>query len=78
MNSRIEKLVQKLKKSSVNVDFKDLVKILEFLGYICDKKNGGSHFIFRKSGKEHINIPRKKPVKAHYVKKVLKTYEEEK
>ena len=38
---------------------------------------GGSHMIFRKPGHEHLNIPFTKPIKKHYVKKVLETYEEE-
>ncbi len=33
--------------------------------------------IFRKPGYEHINVPFANPVKKPYVKKVLKTYEEE-
>ena len=47
------------------------------MGYTCNKKNSGSHFIFKKAGKEHINIPKRKIVKEHYAKKVLKTYRED-
>lgn len=33
--------------------------------------------IFRKPGREHVNIPFAKPIKKHYVKKVLEIYDEE-
>lgn len=50
--------------------------VLVYLGYELSSK-GGSHMIFRKPGYEHINVPFANPIKKHYVKKVLKTYEEE-
>lgn len=49
-----------------DVDFEEL-KILEDNGYEATN-TGGSHFVFRKEGKNMITIPRK-PVKAIYVKK---------
>lgn len=74
---RIEKIVEKLKNSKADADFDDLAKILEYLGYICNKKNGGSHFIFKKENKR-VNIPKHKPIKKPYVRNVLQVYEEEK
>ena len=50
---------------------------MEYLGYTCNKKNSGSHFVFKKADKEHINIPKHKSIKEHYVKNVLKTYKED-
>ena len=50
---------------------------MEHLDYTCNKKNSDNHFVFKKADKEHINIPKHKSVKEHYVKKVLKTYKED-
>lgn len=72
----IEKLVEKLNNSPKNVRFEDLEKLLNFMNYFCNKKNTGSHFVFKKQGCEPLTIPYKKPIKAHYVKLVLDTYKE--
>ena len=68
--SRIEKLIQSMINNPKNVDFEELKKLLEDNGYEATN-TGGSHFVFRKEGKSMITIPRKKPVKAIYVKKVI-------
>ncbi|GKH61385.1 type II toxin-antitoxin system HicA family toxin [Campylobacter ureolyticus] len=74
---KIDKLVKQLKYSQTDVSFEDLKKILEFLGYKMRKGGTGSHRIFIKENKEHINIPERKPIKKFYVKKVLEIYDEE-
>jgi hypothetical protein len=38
---RVDKLVEKVRKSIKNVRFDDLKKILEAIGYDCIKRNGG-------------------------------------
>jgi len=68
--SKYDKLIEKLKNNPKNVDFKILKKILEEYGYL-GINTGGSHWVFRKDGKESITIPYKKPIKIIYVKKVL-------
>jgi len=68
--SKYEKLIEKLKTNPKNVDFKVLKKILEENGYF-GINTGGSHWVFRKEGKESITIPYKRPIKIIYVKKVI-------
>ena len=68
--SKYDKLLNKLKNNPRDVDFKVLKKLLEDNGYI-GINTGGSHWVFRKDGKESITIPYKKPIKIIYVKKVL-------
>ena len=72
----IEKLVEKIRQAPNNVNFETLEKILFGIGFVCNKKNKGSHNVFRKSGFDHINIPKHKPIKPHYVKKVIKAFDD--
>jgi len=76
MSNKISKIIDKMKRSPADISFNEVRDILVYLGYELSSK-GGSHRIFRKPGHEHINIPFAKPIKKHYVKKVLETYEEE-
>ncbi|OCS40129.1 hypothetical protein CFVI92203_09200 [Campylobacter fetus subsp. venerealis cfvi92/203] len=76
MSNNIKKIVDKLKRSQADVSFDELYKILIHLGYSLND-NGGSHRIFKKQGFDHVNIPFARPIKKHYVKKVLDIYEEE-
>ncbi len=77
MNKNIHKIVEKMRRSQTNVSFDDLFKILTHLGYTLNSGGTGSHRIFKKSGHDHVNIPFAKPIKKHYVKKVLEIYDEE-
>jgi len=63
-------LIDKLKNNPKDVSFQILKKILEENGYI-GVNTGGSHWVFRKDGKESITIPYKRPIKIIYVKKVI-------
>lgn len=69
--SKYDKLIDKLKNNPKDIDFKILKKILEENGYI-GINGGGSHWVFRKDGKDSITIPYKKPIKIIYVKQVIK------
>lgn len=51
--------------------FETLKILLESEGYECFNK-GGSHYQFRKEECDLITIPFKRPIKAIYVKMVLK------
>ncbi len=70
--SKKEKLLKLMLNNPKNVNFEDLKKLLENNGFISDN-TGGSHWVFRKDGFETQVIPRKKPVKAVYVIRALKT-----
>lgn len=63
----------KIIQNRKNVDFKDLDKVLKDFGYVCRQPKGGSsHYVYTKSGKaEIITVPKKKPVKEVYVRKII-------
>lgn len=77
MGNKISKIIDKMRKSPSSISFNEVRDVLVYLGYELSSNGGGSHMIFRKPGHEHLNIPFTKPIKKHYVKKVLETYEEE-
>jgi len=68
--SKYDKLIDRLKNNTKDIDFKTVKKLLEDNGY-TGINTGGSHWVFRKDGKESITIPYKKPIKIIYVKKVI-------
>ena len=68
--SKYDKLIDRLKNNTKDIDFKTVKKLLEDNGY-TGINTGGSHWLFRKDGKESITIPYKKPIKIIYVKKVI-------
>lgn len=61
--SRKSKLLAAIKNNPKNIDFEDIKKLLEDVGYTCSN-NGSSHYVFRKADLEHITIPFAKPIKA--------------
>jgi predicted RNA binding protein YcfA (HicA-like mRNA interferase family) len=77
--SKWDKLINKLMSLSKDMRFLELVKILEFYGYQSyQPKNGSSHYVFRKTGKPSITIPKHEPIKVCYVLMVKKIVMEEK
>ncbi|WP_122866978.1 type II toxin-antitoxin system HicA family toxin [Campylobacter showae] len=75
--SKRDKLTKELENSPLNVRFETLKGLLEGAGYVASN-NGSSHWQFRKSGRETITIPYKRPIKPIYVKMTLKAIKEEK
>ncbi|QYH11681.1 type II toxin-antitoxin system HicA family toxin [Campylobacter jejuni] len=69
--SQKDKIIKDLKNHPNNVRFETLKILLESEGYECFNK-GGSHYQFRKEECDLITIPFKRPIKAIYVKMVLK------
>lgn len=69
--SKKDKIIKDLKNNPNNVRFETLKILLESEGYECFNK-GGSHYQFRKKEYDLITIPFKRPIKAIYVKMVLK------
>ncbi|WHN15750.1 type II toxin-antitoxin system HicA family toxin [Campylobacter jejuni] len=69
--SKKDKIIKDLKNNPNNVRFETLKILLESEGYECFNK-GGSHYQFRKEKCDLITIPFKRPIKAIYVKMVLK------
>jgi len=66
--SRLEKLINEVKKLNKNLRFEDLSKILINLGYVQNQPKGGSsHYTFRKAGKLPITIPKSTPINKAYI-----------
>ncbi|PWA06989.1 hypothetical protein DCC39_17125 [Pueribacillus theae] len=67
----VEKIVEKMQNRPNGIRFSELVKTLEHYGYILDRVRG-SHHNFRNEQGDIITIPKHNPVKAVYIKEVLK------
>ncbi|HPG36632.1 MAG TPA: type II toxin-antitoxin system HicA family toxin [bacterium] len=67
------KLVKEVLDNPKNIDFESIKRLLEFFGYECRQPGkGSSHYVFRKKGTGIITVPKNKPVKAVYVKEIIK------
>jgi predicted RNA binding protein YcfA (HicA-like mRNA interferase family) len=76
--SKWDKLINRVCSLSTDMRFAELRKILESYGYtINTTKSGGSHYTFRKPGKNPITIPKHEPIKRSYVEMVREVVEEE-
>lgn len=69
--SKKDKIIKDLKNNPNNAPFETLKILLESEGYECFNK-GGLHYQFRKEECDLITISFKRPIKAIYVKMVLK------
>ena len=70
--SNIEKLILKMKRQPNGIRFHELSKVLEFYGYNMKSKKGTSHRQFINQHGNVITIKEENPLKAVYVKDVLK------
>ncbi|MBR0084975.1 MAG: type II toxin-antitoxin system HicA family toxin [Lachnospiraceae bacterium] len=76
--SRFDKLIARIQSLDLDLQFAELQKVLEFYGYTLNsRKTGSSHYTFRKPGKDLLTIPKHKPIKIIYLKKVREIIEEE-
>ena len=73
--SNINKLIAKMKRQPNGVRFQELKKVLEYNGYIMKSKTGTSHRQFINEEGNVITIKEENPLKAVYVKDVLKRIE---
>lgn len=67
----VEKIIEKMKNRPNGIKFSEIVKVLEYHGYIMVRVRG-SHHHFRNKDGDVITIPKHNPVKAVYVKDVLR------
>lgn len=72
MPSRTEKIIQKMKQQPNGIRFYEIAKVLEDYGYIMKFKTGTSHRNFINEEGKVITIKEDTPLKAVYVKDVLK------
>lgn len=70
---KIEKIIEKFKKSEAGNKYEDCEKILLYLGFVL-KRIKGSHYQFVKD-EEHLTVAKHKPVSKGAVKDVLKAWE---
>ncbi len=68
----IDKIIQKMKRQPNGIRFQELAKVLEFNGYIMKSKGGTSHRNFINKNGDVITIKEENPLKAVYVKDVLR------
>ncbi len=70
--SNIDKLILKMIRQPNEIRFQELAKVLEFYGYTMKTKIGTSHRQFINQNGNVITIKEENPLKAVYVKDVLK------
>jgi len=70
--SKKDKLLKAIRNNPKDVRFEDLKKLLLAHGYEANN-TGGSHWVFRKNGYPDEVVPYKKPLKAYYVIRALKS-----
>lgn len=68
----ITKIIQKMKRQPNGIRFQELAKVLVYNGYIMKPKKGTSHRQFINKNGDVITIKEENPLKAVYVKDVLK------
>ena len=68
----IEKLIEKMKRKPNGIRFQELERVLEYYGYTMKKNSGTSHRNFINNEGNVITIKKETPLKAVYVKDVLK------
>ena len=69
--SKLDKLIDEILKLNKNLRFEELAKVLIRTGYTQSQPKGGSsHYIFRKSGKSPISLPKSSPMNKVYVELV--------
>ena len=76
MPNKVEKIIQKMKQQPNGIRFEKLKKVLVFYGYTMKSKTGTSHRNFINSKGDVITIKYENPLKAVYVKDVLKRINE--
>lgn len=69
---KTEKIIQKMKQQPNGIRFEELKKVLNDYGYFMKSKTGTSHRNFINSNGDVITIKFENPLKAVYVKDVLK------
>lgn len=75
--SRWDKLLSRILSLSKDMRFDELKKVLESYGYEMNApRSGGSHYTFRRPGRNPITIPKHEPVKKIYVDMVRGVVEE--
>lgn len=68
----VAKIIQKMKRQPNGIRFQELAKVLEYNGYKMKTKRGTSHRQFINEKGDVLTIKEDNPLKAVYVKDVLR------
>lgn len=68
----VTKIIHKMKRQPNGIRFQELAKVLEYNGYKMKAKGGTSHRHFINKNGDVITIKEDNPLKAVYVKDVLR------
>lgn len=71
----IDKLIEKMKRQPNGIRFQELKRVLEYYGYKMKNNSGTSHRNFINNEGRVITIKKENPLKAVYIKDVLKRIE---
>lgn len=73
-----EKLIEKMNNNPKDVPFEDINNLLTHYGcQVRQPKSGSSHYIYtHPAASEPLTIPKRRPIKAIYVKKALQMIDE--
>ena len=74
--SKREKMIQKIRNNPSNVRFELIQELLLYFGFIERQPSSGSSHYTYVYGEQIITIPKHKPVKKIYIKRVLAILEE--
>lgn len=69
MEKRLQRLYDRVSKTRKNCRYEDLERLLLAAGFTL-RKTSGSHMIFKR-GSDILSVPKRKPVKEHYVDDAL-------
>jgi len=74
VEKRLQRLYDQVAETRKNCRYEDLERLLLAAGFVL-RKGGGSHMIFKR-GSKILSVPKRKPVKEHYVDEVLSVLSE--
>ena len=75
--STLKKLVAAMKNNPKDVSFEDIDKIMLHFGFTCRQpRSGSSHYTYSHEVVGLLTIPKNRPIKAVYVRRVLQLIEE--
>ena len=66
-----QKILEMMRNNPKNISFELLRNFLESKGYVA-RNTGGSHWVFNKLESPTFTVPYSKPIKAIYVKQILR------
>lgn len=73
---KTSKLFRQIESNPRNVDFRDLVKVVEAFGYVLERTSGSHHMFRHPEIRQKLNLqPQGKSAKSYQVRQFLKDVE---